>query len=158
MASCRRIEFLYRAIPLKFWRGWLVRQHIERCPACQARLASREEVRRLMARPEGYRDVSGLWARLEHELARSPERRAAELGPVRPRWQFALGLAAFCAAVGLSFWLLKEVRSAGPGPRIAGVGERFTLDYIRVGGAPAQAYIYQPSGSKMVFVWAEKSM
>jgi hypothetical protein len=158
MASCRRIEFLYRAVPLKLWRGWLLRRHIERCPACQARLASREEVRRLMARPDGYRDVSALWARLEHELARPSARTAAELGPARPRWQFALGLVAFCGAVGLSFWLLKGVQSAGPGPRIPGASERFTLDYVRVGGAPAQAFIYQPSDSKMVFVWAEKSM
>jgi anti-sigma factor RsiW len=158
MASCRRTEFFYRAVPLKFWRGWLVRQHIERCPACQARLASREEVRRLMARPEGYRDVSGLWARLEPELARTSVRRTTHLGLFKPRWQFALGLAAFCAAVGLSFWLLRAVQSSGPGPRAPRSGEQFALDYIRVGGAPAQAFIYQPSGSKMVFVWAEKSI
>jgi len=158
MSSCRRIEFLYRAIPLRFWRGWVVRRHIEGCPACQARLASREDVRRLMARPEGYRDVSRLWARLEHELARPSAETEAGFRTVRPRWQFALGLLAFCGAVGLSFWLLSGVRSAGPGPRIPGGSERFTLDYVRVGGAPAQAFVYQPSGSKMVFVWAEKSM
>ncbi|MDH4197148.1 MAG: hypothetical protein OEW05_07065 [Candidatus Aminicenantes bacterium] len=156
MASCRRIEFLYRAIALRLWRGWLVRRHIERCPVCQARLASREEVRRLLARPEGYRDVSGLWARLEHELARPSVKTETGFHPARPRWQFALGLLAFCAAIGISFWLLRDVRSAGP--RIPGASERFTLEYVRVGGAPAQAYVYQPSGSKMVFVWAEKSM
>jgi len=158
MVSCKRIDFLYRAVPLKPWRGWLLRRHIERCPACQARLASREEVRRLMARPEGFRDVSGLWARLEQELAPAPQRQPAGLAAARPGWQFALGLAALCAAVVLSFWLLREVRSAGPGPRVPGAGESFTLDYIRVGGEPAQAFIYQPSGSKMVFVWAEKTM
>jgi len=158
MASCRRIEIFYRAVPLKFWRGWLLRRHIERCPACQARLASREEVRRLLAGPEGCRDVSKLWARLESELARPVGRMEAGLVTAKPKWQFALGLAAFCAAVGLSFWLLKEVRSAGPGPRIPQASERFTLDYVRVGGLPAQAFIYQPSGSKMVFVWAGKSM
>lgn len=158
MASCRRIEFLYRAIPLRLWRGWLVRRHIETCPACQARMASREEVRRFMARPEGYRDVSGMWARLEQELVRAKDRTETGFPPARARWQFALGLLAFCAAVGITFWLLGDVRSAGPGPRISGASERFTLDYVRVGGEPAQAFVYQPSGSKMVFVWAEKSM
>lgn len=158
MASCKWIDFLYRAVPLRLWRGWLLRRHIERCPACQARLASRDEVRRLMARPDGFQDVSGLWARLEHELVRAPERRPAGIGAARPTWKFALGLAAFCAAVALSFWLLREVRLAGPGPRLPGAGESFTLDYVRVGGEPAQVFVYQPSGSKMVFVWAEKTM
>jgi hypothetical protein len=34
--------------------------------------------------------------------------------------------------------------------------DRFEINYINVGGAPAQAFIYRPQGSDMIVVWAEK--
>jgi hypothetical protein len=55
------------------------------------------------------------------------------------------------------FWLLKDARKEAPvsvGNRPA---DRFELDYIRVGGQPAGAYIYQPQGAEIIIVWAEKA-
>jgi hypothetical protein len=34
---------------------------------------------------------------------------------------------------------------------------RFELEYIRVGGQPANAVVYQPQGSDIIIVWAGKN-
>jgi hypothetical protein len=54
-------------------------------------------------------------------------------------------------------WLMRE--SAGPGSE-AGAGappERFEIAYVRIGGQPAQTFVYQPQGTDTVFVWAQKT-
>jgi hypothetical protein len=51
------------------------------------------------------------------------------------------------------FLLLKGFRPGGASPTAA-VPARFELEYVRVGGQPANAVVYQPQGSDMIIVWA----
>jgi hypothetical protein len=55
-------------------------------------------------------------------------------------------------------WLLRrDSRISGlPASNLPGP-DRFELEYVRIGGETANAYVYQPQNSDMVLVWAGKS-
>jgi hypothetical protein len=55
------------------------------------------------------------------------------------------------------FWLLREIGRQGFDPGLVGAAGRFQIDYVNVGGAPAQTFVYQPQGTDTVFVWAIKN-
>jgi hypothetical protein len=156
MASCRTVEFLYRAIPLRVFRDLLIRTHMEGCKRCRARLASPEEVRGLFVRADDVGPVDELWRRLSAETGRTqalPGKSAAWNGAAW-RWATAAALVLVVAVTG--FWLLDRIEKAGPGGPLASAEESFRLGYVNVGGAPAQTFIYQPLGSDTVFVWAQR--
>jgi hypothetical protein len=54
------------------------------------------------------------------------------------------------------FLLFKDFRSENVSSAAA-VPARFELEYVRVGGQPANTVVYQPQGSDMIIVWAGKS-
>jgi hypothetical protein len=151
------IDFLYVNLPLKMWRGFLLRRHIERCAFCQAKLAGREAVKSLMVSENNLGPRPSLWPRVKTRLVSLEEDRpkgTALSGQKRWRWVAA---AVALLIVGLAnFWLLKDFR-----PEKMGAGEevssRFRINYLKVEDKPAQAYLYQPSESDLIIIWVEKS-
>jgi hypothetical protein len=159
MRLCRLVDILDRLIPLDAWRGWLVGGHRERCPRCQALLASREDVRRLLVKPEDVAFGSSLWPALRREIARKTSSGRDGLAAPRLVWKrAAVGAAAGLLAV-LGLWMLRSGISVRTESAAAAAGEAggFKLSYIRVGGEPATAYIYQPQDADFVVVWAERN-
>lgn len=161
MGRCRLVDLMDRLVPLKAWRGYLIVRHRERCPRCLARLASREEALRFLVRSEDVAPDLNLWPRLRRALAggtRATESAAAVSSMIMRR-AFAAAGAILLAVFGL--WLLRSGISVRT-DRTAVAAEasrdsRFKLNYIRVGGEPATAYIYQPKGTDMIVVWAERN-
>jgi len=158
MFRCKMVEFLFDALPFDAWRAFLLRLHMEKCPACQAKLLGLEESRSLLVPPLGRDEWAGLRARLRARIAAEP---AGPVRAVRPRferilrWAPSAAMLLVLAATGI--WLSRQggQRTVVPeGPRAA---DRFELNYIRIGGHPAGAYIYQPQGSDIIIVWAEKT-
>ena len=156
MAFCRTAELLYDALPLRAIRGWLIRGHMERCPRCQARLVGPEEARGLLVVPGRLGDPEALWRRLSVETAR------AEALPEPPTraglaWRLAAGVA-MAAVVSLAgFWLLREVERPGFDALAVAPADRFEIDYVNVGGEPAQTFVFQPQGTDTVFIWATRT-
>ena len=156
MFRCKMVEFFFTLVPSRKWRGLLIGSHIEKCPRCQSRLVSREEAGALLVRGGDLSGVESLWPAIRGELGK--ERKTVP--PVRTKsawkWGWAWGAAAVLAAV-MGLWLLRGSRtpdlplSSLPGP------DRFELEYVRIGGETASAYVYQPQNSDMVLVWAAKS-
>ena len=157
MDFCRTVELLYAAIPLRPFRDWLIRAHMDACPRCQSRLLSREEARTLMVGPGQLGDAGELWRRIGREAARLAA--ARETGPRGGRLVWRLAPAAALAAVTAlaGFWLLRQ--AAGPGfeARATVPADRFEIAYVKVGGEPARTFVYQPHGTETVFVWAQKT-
>mgnify|MGYP001079677661 FL=1 len=157
MDFCRIADRLYAAVPLRPFRDWLIRAHMERCPACQERLLSREEARGLLVSKEALGAPGDLWRRIAAgEASRTA---AAEARPARgvPAWRWA-SAAAMAAVVALTgFWLLRQ--TGRPGFELAAVAptDRFEIAYVNVGGAPAQTFVYQPQGTDTVLVWATRN-
>lgn len=156
MDFCRTVDLLYAAVPLRPFRDWLIRAHMERCPACQERLLSREEARGLLVSREALGDPDGLWRRISAEAALRMS--AAEARPARgvPAWRWASVAAAAAVVAVTGFWLLRQTGRSGFELSAAAPVDRFEIAYVNVGGAPAQTFVYQPQGSDTVFVWAAR--
>jgi hypothetical protein len=156
MDFCRIADRLYDALPVRPLRDWLIRRHLEKCPRCQARLLSREEAKSLLVGPDQVGPADALWTRISAEStcpAALTGRAPARAGRVR-RWATVTVLAAVLTVSG--FWLLREVERPGFEMATASIN-RFQIDYVKVGGMPAQTYVYQPQGTDTVFVWAQKT-
>jgi hypothetical protein len=156
MAFCRAVEFLYEMLPLRLLRDWFIRTHMERCPHCQARLLSREEAKGLLVAPDGLGDTEALWRQISSESGRlAVQVETAPAGGVKWRWAPVAASVAILIVAG--FWLLREVESPDLNLRAAGPADRFEIEYIHVGGAPARTFVYQPQGTDTVLVWAQRT-
>jgi hypothetical protein len=151
MRTCRVVDFLYGAIPVARWRGYLVRVHYDRCPACQSRLAGREEVRRLLVREFEPGEVPDFWPTLERRL----DQKRGSWRPAARFWLRGAGVAAaiLLAVMAVNLWVLH--RAGPPVPAPPAGGEVFSLLSVQVGQKPASAFVYQPKDSPLVLVWVE---
>ncbi|MEW5900092.1 MAG: hypothetical protein AB1715_01375 [Acidobacteriota bacterium] len=160
MSTCKIVNFFSGLIPLKLWRVFFLRVHVDGCPGCQAELASREEVQSLLARAEGMSEWPSLWPRVAGALAGE----AAKNGQTPPgsqqlsrrKWQWALGIVMLFAAAVVAFWLLRGIQKSRVKPLGPLEATRFELRYVKIGGEPADAFVYQPHDSDMVIIWAGK--
>jgi hypothetical protein len=159
MSHCKTVEFLYALIPLKRWRSFLIRRHIEKCPGCLAGLASREEAGGLLVQEAGANVSRSFWSGVEAAIAEDSggERGGDKILPPLPgfRWGWAVATA-FLGVLLIGLFFLRDFQPE----RVSAdtVQARFELEYVRVGGQPANAVVYQPQGSDMIIVWAEKNL
>lgn len=159
MSLCKMVEIFYALIPWKPWRGWLIRLHVEKCPRCQAGLASREAVGPLLVQERGVETGRPLWTEVESALREDLGREGKRVRAAQPLatqhwgWGVAAGVVLVLIA---GFLLFREFRP-DEAAFAAAVPARFELEYVRVGGLPANTVIYQPQGSDMIIVWAGKS-
>lgn len=155
MNACRIVDFLSRMPLIRPWTGRIVERHLEKCRACAALLLSRDKAKSLL--------VDAAWAgrlepiRIDAASASLPvasRRRRRMAG--RLSWFPALsGAAAVLALVVSGFLMLDRLPTpAENGPPAADDG--FRISYIKIGGEPANAFIFQPRESDMVIVWAER--
>jgi hypothetical protein len=151
------VDVIYAALPLRPIRAFLIRSHMENCPRCQARLISRAEAGRLFIPSDRVVMPGALWERISSQAERGTRVPEATPSPAGAgwRWAAAVGTAAVIAVSG--FWLLRQVEKPGFGPGAVGPADRFQIDYVNVGGAPAQTFVYRPQGTDTVFVWATKN-
>jgi hypothetical protein len=150
-------EFFFDLFPSRTLRGFLIDLHIERCPRCQSRLVSREEAGALLVRAGDIGGVENLWPGVRRELEKAVRQDHPARSRSRRRLAWAWGAATVLAAV-TGLWLLRrDSRISGlPASNLPGP-DRFELEYVRIGGETANAYVYQPQNSDMVLVWAGKS-
>jgi len=152
MFKCKVINFLFFSIPLKHWQDFLIRRHLQRCPLCQKKLASAEEVRAMFVQEGESESIASLWPALRIKLGKEER---AKVSFRRRRLAWMMGAAGLIAVVAAFLWL-----SIGPGKVISneGASERFQIHYLKVGSMPARTYLFKPYGSKMIFIWAEKEI
>ena len=158
MFRCKMIVFLVRAFPMKSWQDFLIRLHIQKCPACQAQLASAEEARLFLIQEGEVGSTGRLWPAIKARLSDRKELERIVLRPrPRRRWAWTAGIAALVVAVVLGIWLytvLIPVKTPGDEDLV----ERFQINYIRVENKPVHTYVYWPKGTEMVIIWAEKTI
>jgi len=148
---------LDRLVPLKVWRGYLIEWHRDRCPRCQAGLAGREEARRLLVRAEDIASGLDLWPRARKAIAGGAGTLKPAAAAPRLIWRIALSYAGAVLLAVFVLWFFRSGISVRTGPAAASQDSRIRINYLRVGGEPATAYIYQPSGTDLVVVWAGKN-
>jgi hypothetical protein len=156
MFRCQITNFFYTVWPQKVWRDYLIRRHIERCPSCQAKLASRGEAESLLMNENRISPQPSLWPRVKPGLVRIEgglERKTQFSG--RRRWRWAAVAAGFLIVGLSSFWVLRDYKPDKIVPDRE--AETFRINYLKVENKPAQAYLYQPLESNLIIVWVQKS-
>jgi anti-sigma factor RsiW len=159
MRHAKLIDFLFFILPLKAWKDSLLRRHVEGCPACSRRLASQEEARRVLIRSDKIRGLDSFWPEVEKKLASAPVKTAPFKPSLALQWRWAIASAGVILAALAVFWLGRGFKIQPPvpaSPRVA--EERFAIRYLKIEDKPARAYIFQPQGSEMIFIWAEKNI
>ena len=158
MLRCNTVEFLYDTLPISAWRAFLIRRHIDACAECQKKLLSLEESKSLLVGSMNTDECSGLKLRLRGRTANiAADRVPAGHGQSVKFLRWAPGAAMLFVLAVTGFWLLLDRGKEIPISEGTRPTDRFELDYIRVGGQPAGAYIYQPQGAEIIIVWAEKA-
>jgi hypothetical protein len=158
MFRCRIANTLYALIPAKRWRGLLVRIHLDDCPRCGGALADKALIRTLLVQPAEARPGRPLWAGIERALkeTRDETPKKRETVPESRRWRWAAAAAGAVLVILAGYWAWKGHGRSGQS--VASLSPaRFELEYVRVGGQPADAYVYQPQGSDIIIVWVGKS-
>ena len=157
MAFCRMVDIVYAALPLRPLRAFLIRSHMEGCPRCQSRLLSRAEAGKLFVSSERVGMPVDLWGRISSQAGRGTPIPEVPSVPAGAGWRWATAAATAAVVAVTGFWLLREIDRQGFDPGSIRAAARFQIDYINVGGAPAQTFVYQPQGTDSVFVWAIKN-
>ena len=156
MFRCRMSDFFFGLVPSRTWRDFLIGLHIEKCPRCQSRLVSREEARALLVRTGDLSGIENLWPGVRSELGKANQ--TGHRARTRPvwKWGWAWGAAAVLATI-TGIWLLRGFRTSDMPTSSLPLPDRFELEYVRIGGEAANAYVYQPQNSDMVLVWAGRN-
>jgi hypothetical protein len=157
MAFCKMVDVIYAALPIRPLRAFLIRSHMESCSRCQARLLSRAEAGKLFVASDQIGNTEGLWRRISARTGSETPVPEAPPTPAGAGWRWATAAATAAVVAVTSFWLLRQVDRPGFGPSAVGPADRFQIDYVNVGGAPAQTFVYQPQGTDTVFVWVTKN-
>jgi hypothetical protein len=153
MFRCRMFNFLFSILPLKIWQDFLLRKHIQNCPACQENLAGLEETKSLLIQEGEVEGLEGLWPKVKVQLTKEKgKERLSRL----PRWKWAFGATFLLIAIFLSIWFYQLV-PPGKAPE-QDITSPLQIKYIRIYDEPARTYFFQPQDSNMIIVWAEKDI
>lgn len=154
MTNCKMAEFLFAFIPLKIWQDFLIRRHMQDCPRCQEKLANRDEIIELVIREEHIKDAESLWTDIESKLKTKQSKEKA-VHSSQQRWAYGAAItfvivAGIFVVSNISHWRNNRVEEIS--------SDHFQINYIRIEGEPAQAYLFKPQGTDMIIVWAQKNM
>lgn len=151
MFKCKFIDFLFSVLPLKRWQDFLARRHIQNCAVCLNKLATAEEVRKLLIPEREIENLEAVWSAVKSRL---DERRRLKPQAQR-RWRWAFAAASLIIIIIGAVWIYQAV---GPGKGGAELpfSEQFQINLIEIDNQPAQAFVYHPHDSKTFFVWVEK--
>jgi len=153
MFRCKIVDFFFFVLPLKIWRDFLIRHHIQKCPVCQSKMASPEDVKSLLIQGSVGGNLDGLWPAVKAKLSgeRKKEKRFSW-----PRLRWIAGAACLLAAVIAGIWLY-SLFIHEKSPSKEDLVERFQINYIRIENKPARAFLFQPHDSNMIIIWAERN-
>ena len=169
MGHSDRILLLARLMPLISWKDALISRHFERCPECAARLATREEARRLLVGEEDLGGLEGIWPAVKAAIKAPVPLIPVTVRTSVPAWRWLTAAAGFALAVLLTW---SAVRFFQPGSGMAGfeiasvaglesqaepAAGDVQLAYVRIADEPAQTIIYKPHDSNLVLIWAERN-
>ncbi len=168
MLKCKLYSFFLPVIPGEKLKTHFL-HHLENCPYCQQKFASREEVRRLLLLSGDELNVNVSWQAVQLALSSDKKLESRKLvltrktairfpliSPawVKEKWKLAAaGLAGFLlVAVTILFRFQPWKKMAEPMATEA----VFQVFNFQAYGQPATPIIYKPYGSDFIFIWAER--
>ena len=160
------MDLVFRLAPFPTWKAGLLRGHIDKCPECERRLASREEVRRVLAQVRDVGDLDRLWPAVAGRIrgirpSLEPNTRPARAGvlSLRAAWRWTAAAAGLALAAVTLLALIRFLQSPPVSQVIAKNGsDQVQIHYVRIDNEPARTFIFKPHDSDVVIVWAGKNI
>ncbi len=153
MIRCKIVNLLFSLLPINRMRGYLIQNHILKCPHCVKKLATASEVKHLLITEDSPETKTNLWPSLEAKLPHPREKRKSNRF-LHYHWGYAAAGALALLVSGIfifysSFHHKQNDYSAS--------SEGFQIQYIKVLDQPAHTFYYQSPESDYIFLWAEKN-
>jgi len=156
------VGILFRLVRFRRFRDRVWR-HIDNCPSCQARLAGREDARRVLFRADDAGGLDGLWPAVRRAISAESTRpvpaSAFTAAPAvrRNAWRWAAAAGGLAAAALLTAGLVRTFMSGTVrSPNLPGANGGLRIEYARIAGEPAQTIIVHEKDPEMIIVWVEK--
>jgi hypothetical protein len=155
MLHSRIIDLVYAILPAKLCKNHVIGRHVDHCPACQAKLAQKEEVRSLFVQADEVSGLDYMWPAIQQKLDKSKVKEGTVQFFAKPAKQWAATAAALMLVALVGFWLFRNYKPKGI--PITEEAQGFKLDYLKIENQPARIFLFQPQDSNIVIVWAEKN-
>ncbi|MBC7349917.1 MAG: hypothetical protein H5U05_08090 [Candidatus Aminicenantes bacterium] len=161
--QCLLVDLGWRLVPAAGFRHWLLRKHLDHCPACQDRLVGLEEARGLISQVKASWPT-GIVARAEEAIGREELEPGLSSGRGDLGWlaRAYAGLAAVAIVIlmaGFGWYLARQESGFRVGPGYdtyeTKIVSKVSLEYVRAKGQPANTYIYRTDDPEMVIIWVE---
>ena len=141
-------------------------RHIDRCPACQARLVGREDAKRFLVQGGDIGGLDGLWPAVhkarkaqsclaQESAARIVTSPSPDSGNRVLRWAVAVGGIGAAAVATLLILSVTSPRGVGFAAGAALPADSLRIQSASVAGKPAEAYIIEIPENRMILVWVE---
>jgi hypothetical protein len=154
MIHCKIVNLLFSLLPINRIRGYLIQNHMLKCPYCAKKLASASEVKQLLITEDSPETKADLWPSLETKLPYPQEKRKSSRF-LTYHWRYAAAGAIALLASGVfifySSWHHKQNDYSVP-------TKGLQIQYIKVHNQPANTYYFQSPESDYIFLWAEKKL
>jgi len=154
--KCVTTKALYRLVPLRVFRAFLIRHHFSICPSCIDRM----DVEPLIAREihdlwNPAAPEEDAWREIHDHLESHPKAPTKSL-PSRGRARRLVWT--LTAALVVAFLLLLPLIDTSPGsPRpVPSQDTRISIRTIKIRGHNADRFVYQPRNEKnSLYIWAQ---
>lgn len=153
---CKLFKLLYRFIPLKRFRSFLIERHFSRCPGCQKELEIEGRLEEMLAVPDWIKEEKSLWPEIKLGLLAQREKNLPAERRARfffhKKWQWAVAGLALAAAVGTNFLIHQRfLKKASEQGAFSEEKTRIAITFAEIKGGKARPYIYQTPAAS--FVW-----
>lgn len=161
MNKCSFYQFILRFIPLMSVKDWVIRHHVESCPRCSHELAMPSEISSLLLFLEKAHGAIFLWPKIKEKIVQEKMILATSTARFKPSPQLRIKVVAGSVALAIfimatvSFFLFIQPARQRISLKPSLPEAELTIIHFRIKDKPAAPIIYQPYGSKLIFIWAE---
>jgi hypothetical protein len=155
MIRCKFIHFLFNAFPVKFFQGFLVKRHFEKCPSCLEELVELEEAQAIFDRGVEANERIPLWPGIQAGICGDKRKKA--IPRFLFRWKWAFSAACLILVIAVGYWSIDQAGEQETAFR-AMTEDQIQINYINIEEKPAGAFVvYQSQDSETIYIYADRT-
>jgi hypothetical protein len=154
MIHCKIVNILFSLLPINRIRGYLIQNHMLKCPYCVKKLATASEVKQLLITEDSPETKTRLWPTIQTRLSHPLEKRKPSRF-LHYHWGYAAAGALVLLVSGV--FIFHPIFHHKQNLYFSS-SESLQIQYIKVHNQPANTFYFQSPESDYIFLWAEKKL